>query len=268
VQPRHRWPRSFELLALRFGYEGPVFPPFHSNAATPFDAAGIIEKAWVWYNELYASRLNGAPGPGSIGVMIRGDILRARVPRIIGEVVFEMDIHLERLYPAVVIGRGPQKRNILAQIEGLTPAFAASLSGNEQRRIADAYLTGVRGIYRLDELEGHGNLDIAREDYETSVDALLKGNWRNAHWSTSACVEKLLKGILASAGIKFPTSGEEGHDLIVLGKQVSDHLGRELDVQLLKSAQCATGQRYAGQPVTRTQAYSGHVCLLKLLCTI
>lgn len=268
VKPQHRPFRSLEVLAPRFGYDGPFAPAAAIRTTQPYDAGGIIKQAFEWYTVLYAARLNSSPGPGSVVMMVRGDLLRARVPHIFGEVVFEMNAVLEASPPAVVLGRGLQKRNIMAQVEGMTPAFAASLSGNEQHRIAEFFALGATALHRLQDFVGHGLFDVARDDYETSVDALMKGNWRNAHWCTSACLEKLFKGILDLAGLGFPTNGTEGHDLVMLGDKVSMHTGHVLNPTMLKSAHCAPGRRYSELPLTRMEAYSGHVSLLKILISI
>jgi HEPN domain-containing protein len=121
----------------------------------------------------------------------------------------------------------------------------------------------------LNGLSQHVFFEQARMDYEHSVDALMSGfSWSKARWETAQCVEKVLKGLLATAGHEYPNKGGAGHDIPRLGEIVSDKLGLALGPDLLKKIHCEPKVRYGEQGVSPAEAFSAHAALLGVMVLI
>ena len=87
-------------------------------------------------------------------------------------------------------------------------------------------------------------------------------------WDTAQCAEKVLKGLLARAGHKYPTSGAKGHDILELGRLVGEKLGLAIPDSALRSIQCSPSVRYGEMNADQNEAYCSHKDLLSLLMRI
>lgn len=82
-------------------------------------------------------------------------------------------------------------------------------------------------------------LTAARGDYSASTEDMLAHRPAQARWAAQQAVEKTLKGLLAVAGIAFPTGGPRGHDLVHLAELLEQGASMTIDSADLTAASCS-----------------------------
>lgn len=231
-----------------FGFEGPADFP-------------ILKRAVDWFSNTYQGRLNPHFQARSAVIDLRGTPWRVRFPIFYGDASLFLDRNMDN-------SGGPRSqpsRNLLHHIEGFSSHYADRLSEAELDGIHQAFKTGFEGIDALDAMNDQPLFDQARLDYEHSVNALVSGiAYNKAKWETAQTAEKVIKGILAEAGIAYPTNSD-GHKIPLLGKLINDHFGVTLPEDLLNEIDCPPKMRYAEAVATYDQALAAHRALLVVL---
>ena len=163
----------------------------------------------------------------------------------------------------------PPPINVLSFVADMTSAYATRLSDDDLDFIGKEVITGLHAIWGLEGLSGHELFEQARGDYLHAVEALLAGSHLSkARWDTAQCAEKVLKGLLARDGHKYPTFGAKGHDILELGRLVGEMLGLAIPESALRSIQCSPSVRYGEMNTDQNEAYCSHKDLLSLLVRI
>lgn len=267
LEPGQRPMHATLHVARLYDYEGPLFRPITSGGPGAFDGAWAIQAMTDWYEANYGDRLKMEMGPGFVVIELRGTLWRMRLPRVFGHVQFFMDTNLanEGKRIAKLSDGQPASVNLIRSIDGITSAFAASLSGQEQIHVMESFIPGFSALMRLEKLKGDDLFDRARADYEASIEALVVSSWHNARWDTAQCAEKVLKGILRQRGRAFPTDGKRGHDIVVLGGLVRDETGAKLADEALRLVHCPTRLRYGEETADQQRAMRAHRALLGIL---
>lgn len=266
LEPGQRPMHAMLHVARLYNYEGPLLAPTSSSGAA-FEGPEALEAMNNWYEETYGDRLKMEMGPGFIAIELRGTLWRMRLPRIFGRVKIFMDTNLtnEGKRLAKLSDTEPASVNLIRSIDGITGAFAASLTRHEQIQLMEHFVPGLAALTRLEKLEGDELFDRARADYASSIEALMASSWHNARWDTAQCAEKVLKGILRLRGREFPTDGKRGHDIVVLGGLVRDETGAKLIDEALRLVHCQTKLRYGEETADQQGAMRAHRALLGVL---
>lgn len=262
-QPFRRPIRAGYLVSVRLGMSAVLSGPIWMRGPrTPFGPTDLLLRVGEWYEQNYGKRLRPPFRARSFTIDIRGTLWRVRLPIVFGTVTVLVDRNLGEDYRGGAL-------NILQSIEGFTQAYANRLHDEEIGRISEEPHMAYLAIEVLNGLSGHVFFEQARMDYEHSVDALMSGfSWSKARWETAQCVEKVLKGLLATAGHEYPSKGGAGHNIPKLGEIVSDKLGLALGPDLLKKIHCEPKVRYGEQSVSPAEAFSAHVALLGVMVLI
>ncbi|WYX07930.1 hypothetical protein WJ978_17960 [Achromobacter xylosoxidans] len=238
-----------------------------SNRGEPFSPKDLLARIHDWYEEIYGERTKIDFSPGSIVVSTHGNFWEMKIPRTVGQVQAFISADLSHEGNRIATKDSPlAKFNILCSLQGMTQAYANRLSSDDLRLLNEKFHTGSEAVAFLDGLGGHDLFNEARGDYRHSVDALLTGReLSKARWDTAQCAEKVLKGLLARDGHKYPTSGAQGHDINHLGGLIKQKLGIELPATELTVVHCSTAVRYAKERSTTEQALAAHDALVQLL---
>lgn len=262
-QPFRRPTRAKHLISVRLGVSAVLTGPLWMRAPrTPFGPTDLLLRVGEWYEQNYGKRLYPPFPARSSVISIRRTLWRVRLPIVFGTVTVFVDRNLDKEHRGGAL-------NVLQSIEGFTQAYANRLHDEEIGRIVEESHMAYLAIEVLNGLSHHVFFEQARMDYEHSVDALMSGfSWSKARWETAQCAEKVLKGLLASAGHEYPSKGATGHDIPRLGVIVSDKLGLVLDLDLLKKIHCEPNVRYGEQSVSPAEALSAHVALLGAMVLI
>ncbi|MET3916263.1 hypothetical protein ABID97_003045 [Variovorax sp. OAS795] len=259
----HRDFQAITMVSRAFGISGNVMPARHSPRP-PFCPEDIYLRIGDWFELVYGDRTKVDPSPGSIVFEMAGIHWRLRLPRYYGTLEFFVDRNLA--HHGIALGlHGPATHNLLSSIDSLTPAYAARLSDQDCKIIQDTFLLGADAIYWLDKATGNDLLHQARQDYKSSVNALLERQGANqARWDTAQCAEKVFKGLLARTGHAYPRD-KVGHNIPVIGKLVTEKLGVVLTTTALATIDCKPAVRYGEVAVSASDALHAHHALLKVI---
>jgi HEPN domain-containing protein len=262
-QPFRRPTRAEHLVSVRLGVSAVLSGPLWIRAPrTLFGPTDLLLRVGEWYEQNYGKRLRPPFRARSFAIDIRGTLWRVRLPIVFGTVTVFVDRNLGKDYRGGAL-------NILQSIEGFTQAYANRLHDEEIERIVEDSHMAYLAIEVLNGLSQHVFFEQARMDYEHSIDALMSGfSWSKVRWETAQCAEKVLKGLLATAGHEYPSKGGTGHDIPRLGEIVSEKLGLALVPELLTSIHCEPKVRYGEQSVSPAEAFSAHAALLDVMVFI
>lgn len=237
------------------------------NRGEPFSPTDLLARVHDWYRDSYGDKVKLDLSPGSIVVSLHGNLWEMKMPKIWGAVQLFVNQDLSTQGKRLSTkGSPPASHNILSSVQGLTQAYASRLKKDELPFLAGKFINGYQAVECLDDLKGHDLFQEVRGDYRHSVDALLTAReLGKARWDTAQCAEKVLKGLLARAGHKFPTSGAKGHDISHLGDLVSEKLGIALPPTDLNAVNCTAAVRYGETKSSIEDALSAHESLVRLL---
>lgn len=265
LTPAQRPIRAATHVATALGYsDKPMLPLERIESSRDFDPGWCVRNAWLWYESVYADQVSMDWGPGALILDIRGTLWRFRMPLIFGRVQIFVDRNLKNVGGSLERGGRTASVNLLCQIEGLSEELATRLSQAECDKVLAVFRSGFPAVKRLSELKGDGLFQIARNDYVSSIVAMLGSMWAKARWDTAQCAEKVLKGILNREGRKYP-KGSKGHDIVLLGGLVAEATGVQFPHQALAAADCSTNVRYGEVPASQDEALLSHTSLLQIL---
>jgi HEPN domain-containing protein len=262
-QPFRRPMQAEHLVSVRLGVSAVLSGPLSMGVPrTRFGPKDLLLRVGEWYEQNYGKRLRPPFRARSFAIDIRGTLWRVRLPIVFGTVTVFVDRNLGKDYRGGAL-------NILQSIDGFTQAYANRLHDEEIERVGEESHTAYLAIEVLNGLSRHAFFEQARMDYEHSIDALISGfSWSKARWETAQCVEKILKGLLATAGHEYPSRGGAGHDIPRLGEIVSDKLGLALNPDVLRKIHCEPKVRYGEESASPEEAFMAHTALLGVMVLI
>jgi len=248
------------LLWDAFGWEGDILPPREFASRPGFKGQILLAKAYRWYDQIYADKIRMDSFFAHIPVVLGNDIWRARIILVYGSVVMFVDRNLNN--------RGNRigaTFNILCAADGLSQEFAARLGDAELERYAKLTQRAYKALVWREGLPRNELLTTARGDYSASTEDVLARRPAQARWAAQQAVEKTLKGLLAIAGLAFPTGGPRGHDLVHLAELLEQGASITIDSSDLTAASCSSRARYGEEPSTETQALDANHAVLRVL---
>lgn len=217
------------------------------------ESDSTIRDVGLWFDAMYARRLNPPFEARSFVLDLRGTLWRVRLGISFGSPVLFLDRDLSN------------DRSILRCLEGFTQPYADRLTQAELDEIMSAVGVGFPAIECLNGFSGHRLFDLALLDYEQSVGALESDiAWGKARWETAQAAEKIMKGMLV---LKDPSIDLKslGHIIPRIGKKVNEVFGVTLPARLLAALDCHPDVRYGDEDSTREEAVAAHIALLQLL---
>jgi hypothetical protein len=256
--------RALSAISSRYKISLPISKPGPNSSPELQRYGQLSENINSWYQNVYGARLNIDMSPGRMVVPIEGDLYVLRLPRIFGQVQFEVS---PRFLPRQgIVGRKPAICNVLQLIEHLTPARAATLSVDALGSIWKDFKLGFEALSALESSQDHELIHIACGDIQTAVSNLMDRGGRNGEskWASLQAAEKTLKAAIVLEGGQFKFT----HGLDGLCRQLSD-LGIQFDSKPIVSAiQCPPGIRYGEVACTRDEALAAHRAVFQLVCAL
>lgn len=265
LKPAQRSTMAMRLVSMAFHLGTPMFGVMPPRDA-PFSDTDLLPRVIEWYEANFGQMTQSDISPGSAVLWLHGTYRRIKVPMLLGGFDLTINRNLDVGAKHGMYAGNPPPINALSLVADMTSAYASRLSDDELAFIGKEVITSLEAIWVLDGLSGHELFEQARGDYSHAVEALLAGNHLSkARWDTAQCAEKVLKGLLARAGHKYPTFGAKGHDILELGRLVTEKLGLAIPDSALRSIQCSPSVRYGEMNVDQNEAYCSHKDLLSLL---
>lgn len=267
LKPNQRPLHIGRLFWQAFGWGGRMTPPKELAHLPGYQGDVLMAKALHWYEETLGDRLKSFFELGHVPARLANTIWRVRISNWFGSVNFFAHRNLLDKGLSKGVGSRLPSLNVLTLVEDLPQGLVDRLSDEEIIAHFNYHMFAVYSIQWLTNLPALKLFGIARDDYSCSTNDLIAHRYSQSRWATQQCIEKLLKGYLEVCGVKYSTSGRDGHDLIKLGKTLHDTQGIILSSQLLAMAQCSTGVRYQDEPSTELQAFQANVAALNIFDT-
>lgn len=270
IRPYQRGFRAAMLLSSVFRFQVPIVGTTGPRGE-PFGPSDLVARAFEWYEANYGERNKVDPSPGSIVIALHGSYWRARMPCLFGTFSIGIDRDLSQWADDGFPAKGGHQINALALVEDFPQAYASRLSDHDLERIFNEIYFGYHAVMALAGLHGDELFDQARGDYEHSIEAIISGrHLSKARWDNAQCAEKVLKGLLNSAGFRssYSTQGRDGHDIVKLGQAANEKLGFDFSEGSLRAIYCPTSIRYGEMNVSHNEAYTSHRELLSMLLKI
>lgn len=265
LKPAQRPLNVSPLLWEAFGWEGNILPPRELASRPGFRGQVLLAKAYRWYDQIYADKIKMDSSFAHIPVVLGHDIWRARIILIYGTVRMFVDRDLKNRGNRMGSGQNRSTFNILCAVDGLSQDLSTRLSDAELERYAKLTQAAYRALVWREGLPRNDLLTSARGDYSSSTEDVLARRPAQARWASQQAVEKTLKGLLAIAGLAFPTGGPKGHDLLHLAELLERGASIAIDSSDLTAATCSPRVRYGEEPSTEIQALNANHSVLWVL---
>jgi HEPN domain-containing protein len=240
----------------------------------------LVAKAYQWYARVYGEKVSGRNAaadmwsfgffPAKLG---HGAVWKVRIPTTMTWPRFVFDVEgFTGSGGNNYVRHDAETANVLDLVESLPLKLIDYMSEAEQSdltalcgtalgaarwlRYADKTLAAAEMVAEKDRaLFRH-----ARQDYVSSTANLLHYNFSQSRWSSSQAVEKMIKGLLAVAGKKYPKT----HELSRLGKIMEQEIGVAPRKDCLKIGMCSTDARYDDTRTTLDECLQANHAVLKI----
>lgn len=252
------------LLSDALAWEGCALPSKELADEPGFTGDHLLAKAFKWYEQVYGDELKTDWAIGYIPIKIFNNLWKVRLPIFYGSCNFFVD---RNLHNKGILGGGINKEvsvNVLSLIEHIPPGLVVRLSENEAGDIFETIMWAINTFYWWHSLRGHIYFDVARNDFSSSTDEILKGSYGQSKWGAAQAVEKTLKGFLALRHLETPR-GPEGHNLVKLGNILNEKLNIKVNPKALEFAKCSPGARYGEETTTQDQALIANFAVIEII---
>ena len=202
---------------------------------------------------------------GSMGVMLRGDILRMDFPIGYGLNRIICSKKLAKDRPSVIIGtrENPPTLNVLDFVEGLTQEFANTLDTEEMQGLFNQFVFGRNAFTRVYEIYDRSELtQQARADLMASSSHLFDSppNYGLSKWASLQAAEKFIKDFIVAKGSAAPRI----HNLKRLAAIAEGRGLPTIPEVWLDDIECAAEVRYGGTGVTAQEAIEAQYAALQV----
>lgn len=225
----------------------------------------LTKKVFAWFDGWYGDRAKVKMGLGSIGVIIRGDVLRMEFPIGFGlnRIICSRELTKDR--PSVIIGtrENPPTLNVLDFVDGLTQEFANTLNNEELQGLFNQFVFGRNALMRVYEIYDRSELtQQARADLMASSSHLFDSppNYGLSKWASLQAAEKFIKDFIVTKRGTAPRS----HNLKRLAAIAEGHGLAKIPEYWLDDIECSAEVRYGGINVTAQEAIEAQYSSLQV----
>jgi HEPN domain-containing protein len=225
----------------------------------------LCKKVYDWFDRWYGERAKVKMGLGSMGVIVRGDVLRMEFPIGYGlnRIICSRELTKDR--PSVIIGtrENPPTLNALDFVEGLTQEFANSLSNDELEALFNQFIFGRNAFMRIFEVFEQSELTKqAHADLIASSSHLFDSdpNYGLSKWASLQAAEKFIKDFIVTKGGTPPKS----HNLKQLAMIAEQHGLKTIPEYWLDDIECSAEVRYGRINVTAQEAIEAQYAALQV----
>ncbi|NQV34550.1 MAG: HEPN domain-containing protein [Phycisphaeraceae bacterium] len=256
--------RALGVVAERFGLELPLGPP--PSSATPELRENwlISERIRTWYDHMYGEKLKMPIDPGSMAILIRGEVWVINYPLMFGRMQFFASS--TKASTQSTNSSEPAQYNVLDAIKKLPVGLKASLSDKEHRGVLQEFILGFRAHRAFQALSGDELVRYALADISAAIDHLEheSPNCELSKWSSLQAAEKTIKAVIKRKQDGFPYT-HKLDELAELAKKVgiSDEWKK-----LIPDIQCGPGIRYGKESCDINGAIRAHHATFELVLSL
>jgi hypothetical protein len=225
----------------------------------------LCTKVNDWFDRWYGDRAKITMGLGTMGVILRGDVLRMEFPIGYGLNRIACSRELTKERQPVVIGtrENPPTLNPLDFVAGLTQEYATTLTDQELEALFNQFVFGRIAFMRIYEIFERTELTKqGRADLLASSNHLFDSppNYGLSKWASLQAAEKFIKDFIAMKGRTAPRS----HNLKHLAMIAESHGLPKIPEYWLDDIECSAEVRYGGISVTSQEAIDAQYAALQV----
>lgn len=229
-----------------------------------YDELTLGEHIHEWFSSRYGERLKIHFGPGSVGILIRGEVWCLTLPKIYGEIIATCDSDLERFRKSPKICTGGQRPvcNVLNCIKDFPQGMATELTITERKQILAFFTHALDSLELMKCANGKPYIREALADIESAVSNLCgyPPQYGLSKWDSLQVAEKVMKSYLHIHNMKVP----KHHDLADIAAKAQAKGLLTIPSALLNCIQCIAGVRYGEVTVTLEEAIDAHYASLEV----
>lgn len=232
-----------------------------------YSVVDLMFRARQWYASRFGDEIKVLPTIGFFLLPLNHRVWKVRAPYVIGELILTCSRQLQVAQKRNVISHGPIVVNMIDCFEGMTQAYATSLTDKEVEEIKSGFIAGCDALILLDGLAQGEDLLFkqARTDYNHSVEALMSfdRSYGKSRRDTATTAEKVMKGLLSARNLMF----NKNHNLRALAGSLREQAGFTIDMALVDRIHTNADVSY-GSVVTKSEAMDAHIALILFLSSL
>lgn len=247
--------KAASLASERLGTALPIAPlPDRKPIEGVYVGEDLSLHIRAWIQAKYGEKLKVNWGPGTVPVLVDGDLYAMSLPLLFGRVrivahpaTHHKNFDKHAALPTTVC-------NVLDFIEGLTTVVSASLSQEALTSIMKLFCVALESFAFIGRAPSSELINAAQADLESASQSILAAHYGLSRWASLQATEKLYKAYISSMGKPLLKT----HDLIKLNAS-SRTLGFEgLPDNILNKICCNASVRYDGSKSTLQQAFDAY----------
>lgn len=211
-----------------------------------------------YFEKIYGEKLKIDFSPGSVVVLIEGDIYKINLPKIYGQFILTADPRIIKTKELKIDGK--PALNVLAYIEGITDKRAEKLTDDELKEIVELFIKSQNCFELLRTYRGNFLFTEIIGDFSASTQHLVHNHPQIglSRWSSLQALEKTIKAFTKSKGLDF----KQVHILREIAIEAEKAGLKPLPRTLLDIVQCSPSIRYESSDQTIKKAVAAqHVAI-------
>lgn len=210
----------------------------------------------MWIQAKYGKKLRVNWGPGTVPVLVDGDLYAMSLPLLFGRVKVIAHPGTHHKHPDRNAGLPTSVCNVLDLIEGLTTVVSASLSQETLNTLRNLFCAAIDNFAWIGRAPKSELINSAQADLASASQCILgtPTHYGLSRWSSLQATEKLYKSYISAKG----KSVERTHDLIRLNESSCSLGFRGISNELLDKICCNASIRYDGSKSTLHQALDSY----------
>lgn len=238
--------KAASLASQQLGINLPIAPlPDRKAMEGVYIGADLTLHLREWIQARYGKKLNMDWGPGTVPVLIDGDLYGMSLPLIFGGVRVVANPGTHGKYPGRNSGAQPTPVcNVLDCIDGLTTVLSGSLSKDILELLVKLFCTAHENLGWIKSVPPGEMIDAAQADLASASQRILgtPAHYGLSRWSSLQAAEKFNKVYISTKGGNF----DKTHDLIVLNNAACNHGFKGISSEFLYKITCSAAVRYEG----------------------
>lgn len=236
--------KAASLASERLGVSLPIAPlPDRNPIQGAYFGADLVLHIRAWIQARYGARLKVNWGPGTVPIIIDGDIYGMSLPMVFGKVAVAANPGTHGKYPKQNSGsQSTPVCNVLDSIDGLTTTLSESLSQATLQLLVRQFCIAQENFGWIKSLPAHAMTDVAQADLASASQNILgtPAHYGSSRWSSLQATEKFYKAYISKKGGQF----DKTHNIVALNKAAFDLGFKGISPEILNKITCSAAVRY------------------------
>ena len=249
--------KAASLASERLGTALPIAPlPNRKPIEGVYVGEDLSLHIRAWIQAKYGEKLKVKWGPGTVPVLVDGDLYAMSIPLLFGRVKIVAHPATHQQKSDKHAGLPTSVCNVLDFIEGLTTVVSASLSQETLTSLVKLFCVALESFALVERAPGSELINAAQADLASASQSILAApsHYGLSRWASLQATEKLYKAYISA--MKKPS--EKTHDLFKLNKSSCSLGFKGLPDDIMNTISCNPSVRYDGSESTLQQAVDAY----------